>query len=349
MNPSRIPSSRLLRLPSAAAGAVFLMLASSSCKSVLTTWHAKSYTPVVDLSSPLVEPSDAEPLLEQVADLSGSADELYSQGYVLVGYTKFSHTLVPGFQATYAKMYADRLGAARVLQAEPRQDADVYAYTVTYWAKGREFPFGAYYNDIPDETAMYFPDSLRETIDDGDRPVVVEAVVYGSPAESAGLKKGELIVAVNGASIRGADGLDALVAEHAEQEVELTVWGLSGLRQTTCTVGPRFVCADGYGVEGLYYNQPWAFDKYRNFEQYSHAFVDAWNAGIEAQRQAEEQARRDAQYAYMSSEISSLQGRIDELERQPSQRGSRQTRIELAVERAGFEDSLQRDWNLSTR
>ncbi len=301
-----------------------LLVSTTSCATVLTTWHDKAYTPVVALDSQLVERADKTAKVEQTTDLRASADELYSQGYVLVGYTKFSHTLIPGIQKTYARMYGERLGAERVLQEEPHQDGNVFAYTVTYWAKGKRFPFGAYYNDLPDETVMSFPDSLREVIGPG-RPVLVEAVVQDSPAQVAGVQQGELIVAVDGEPIEGSEGLDALIPAKAGREVALTVWGLSGLRETSCTLGERLVCAQGYGTEGLYFNQPWAFDDYANFQQYSQAFSNAWHAGFDAHAQAQEQARRDAQYAYMSSEITHLQGQLDDLERRPSRRGTRPT------------------------
>jgi hypothetical protein len=304
-----------------------LLLLSTSCASILTTWHDQSYTSVVDTSSELVETVDGSAPLEQVADLASSADELYRQGYVLVGYSKFSHTIVPGFQAMYAKMYADRIGAARVVQAEPVEDGGVYAYTVTYWAPGKRFPFGAYYNDVPEETALLFPDSLREALGADGRAVFVEEVVAGTPADEAGIRGGELIVAVDGVPFDGTDGLDALIPERAEEDVTITVWGMQGLRTTTCRLRERFVCADGHGVEGLYYNQPWAFDDYANFQQYSQAFTEAWNDGIaayeEQQRIAQEQATHDARYASMGSEISYLNGRIDDLERRPSSREDR--------------------------
>lgn len=315
------PNPNLLRLVLTS----ILLLLPTGCASVLTTWHDKAYTAVVDPSSPLVRPAAEAAAVEEAADLARSADELYAEGYVLIGYTKFSHTLVPGFQRTYAKMYGNRIGAARVLQAEPKKNGNVWSYTVTYWAEGASFPLGAYYNDIPEETAMFFPDSLRETIGEGHRPVLVEEVVRGTPAEAAGLEKGELIVAVDGVPITGTDALDALIPERANQEVTLTVWGLSGLRETTCTIGERNACADGYGTEGLYFNQPWAFDDHEEFQQVSQAFTNAWNSGLQAYAAAQEQARVDGQIAYLNTQTSYLQGRIEDLERMPSQRASRGT------------------------
>jgi len=325
---------RTLPAPLRLALVALLPLLSASCASVLTTWHDQAYTTVVPSTDPLVQASGAPRDVEQVADLARAADDLYAQGYVLVGYTKFTHTLVPGFQATYAKMYAGRIGAERTVQAEPRRDGNVYAYTVTYWAPAADFPLGAYYNDIPDETAMLFPDSLRERVAPGHRPVLVETVVHGTPAQAAGVRSGELIVAVDGASFAGCEGLDALVPERAHQEVTLTIWGLEGLRETTCTLGERVTNADGHGPEALYHNRPWEFDDYRNFQKYSQAFTSAWHAGIEAQRQAQARAQRDAEIAHLNGRSAYLEGRIAELERQPSTRGTRGNGLDLDQLRA---------------
>ena len=302
---------------------LLLPLFSASCASVLTTWHKKAYTPVVSLDNPLLESGETATRVEEVTDLAEAADRLYSEGFVLVGFTKFTHTLLPNFQSAYAKMYAKSIGAARAVQAVPQNDGGAYAYTVTYWSKGREFPFGAYYNDVPEETALLFPDSLRAELDQGDRPVLVEAVVHGSPAATAGLADGELIVAIDGESFAGTEELDALVPSLARREVALTVWSPEGLRETRCTFGERIVGADGIGPEGLYYNQPWAFEDYDNFQQYSEAFTNAWHSGWNSYRAQQEKARTNAQLSYLSSEVSHLNGRIDELESRPSYRDSR--------------------------
>jgi hypothetical protein len=234
------------------------------------------------------------------------------------------------------------------VQAEPLADGGVYAYTVTYWAKGRAFPFGAYTNDVPDETALYFPDSLREALTDGHRPALIEAVVHGSPADRAGLRDGELIVAVDGASFAGCDGLDAIVAERANEEVTLKVWSATGMRETTCTFGERFVNADGFGVEGLYYNQPWAFEDYANFQKYSQMFTQAWHDGWDAYHAEQERQRQASWDAYQSSRIASLNDRITDLENRPSQRTSRELRIgDLTAQGArNWEDFKQdMDWD----
>ncbi|MEL6712710.1 MAG: PDZ domain-containing protein [Planctomycetota bacterium] len=300
-----------------------LLLLSSSCASILTTWHDRAYTEVVPTDDTLVLTSDTPRDVEEVPDLAEASDALYAEGYVLLGFTKFTHTLVPGFQRRYAKLYAGRIGAERTVQATPQRDGGVYAYTVTYWSRAADFPLGAYFNDVPDSTALVFPDALRERLAPGHRPVVVEAVVRGSAAERAGVERGELIVAVDGRSFPGSEGLDALLPERANDEVVLTVWGLDGARDATCRIGARVTGAAGHGPEGLYFNRPWAFVEHRNFQRYSEAFTRGFRSAIEAQRAAQERAWRDARIASLTSRTDHLQNRINELESQPSVRDSR--------------------------
>ena len=330
MNPATARTAALLlRLTALTA-----LLSLGSCASVLTTWHSKAYTPVVELDETWAEAASFSGEMEQAGDLAEAADELYSQGYVLVGYSKFTHTLVPNFQSMYAKMYAKRIGAARALQATPKEDGGIYAYTVTYWAKGREFPFGAYYNDVSDDTALVFPDSLRAAVGPGGRPVYVEAVVAGSPADAAGLRQGELIVALDGESLTGTDDLDARIPLHAEQQVALTVWSSEGLREVTCTLGARCVTTAGIGPEALYYNRPWEFVDYDNFQRYSQAFTDAWHAGWQAHYEAERRAYEDAQFAYLNGELNALRS---------SHRGSPSMRGSHVRTSAGGSQGLDRD------
>lgn len=81
--------------------------------------------------------------------------------------------------------------------------------------------------------------------------------------------------------------------------------------------------ADGHGPEGLYYNRPWEFDGYHDFQRYSQAFTNAWNSALAAQRQAREEAHREARMAALDSRTSYLEGRLADLDRSPSLRGSR--------------------------
>ncbi|HYQ71894.1 MAG TPA: hypothetical protein VET88_08200, partial [Gammaproteobacteria bacterium] len=189
------------------------------CASTLSMWHDKSYTPVVDVNDPEVQPYQGEVEITEGPDMKEQADWLYSQGYLLLGYSKFTHTVIPNFSNRYATMYAGLLGAERVMQETPKKiSGDVYAYTVTFWARGRNFPFGAYYNDMPEDTRIFYPDSLREFLDGG-MPVMIEEVVDDSPAAQAGLSQGELIAGVDGEPLKGAEDMDRRLVNSGGQEL----------------------------------------------------------------------------------------------------------------------------------
>jgi serine protease Do len=51
-------------------------------------------------------------------------------------------------------------------------------------------------------------------MDERDRAVFVRTVVRGGPAEAAGLRVGDMILAINGESITTADQVRQIVAEH---------------------------------------------------------------------------------------------------------------------------------------
>jgi hypothetical protein len=56
--------------------------------------------------------------------------------------------------------------------------------------------------------------ALGITMDERDRAVFVRTVVRGGPAEAAGLRVGDMILAINGESITTADQVRQIVAEH---------------------------------------------------------------------------------------------------------------------------------------
>jgi len=292
------------------AALTLLFLSSlTSCASVLTVWHDKSYVPVVELQHPLVEKSSASPDMLVADDLESSADELYADGYVLLGYSKFTHTLAPAFNNIYAKMYGEKLGASVVLQEEPRSHNGVHAYTVTYWARGRQFPLGAYYNDLPEDVGLFFPDSLREYLGQGNRPILVENVKHDSPAKLAGLRPGELIAGIDGEPLAGAEDFCQRLAQLEGQTTTLHLWSAEGMRTAEVAIGDMaFADPQTPGAEALYHRQPWATQEYQDFAYISHAFQGAVQDSIAAYNQAVEDNRRAAMDAYQNAQLADLQG-----------------------------------------
>jgi hypothetical protein len=328
--------------------ALLFLSSLASCKSMLTTWHDKSYVPIVDLSSSLIERSGGDVEWRVADDLAAAADKLYAEGHVLVGYSKFTHTLIPNFNGMYARMYGEKLGASVVMQETPRQDGDVYAYTVTYWAKGKDFPLGAYYNDMPDEARMYFPDSLREHVGKGNRPVLVESVVMGTTADEAGVAKGELIVRIDGESIDGAEDLDARIMEREGRRATLDVWGLDGLRTVEVSLGAMARNPDMPvpGAEALYYAQPWALEEYQDFAWISHAFQDAVNQAVADYNRLQEEERRRAHEAWQDYQLSSMQSELDGLDpRDSRRRGDSRSTGRLGISDLRHQAGTDIDWN----
>lgn len=71
-----------------------------------------------------------------------------------------------------------------------------------------------------------------------DRGALVTAVLPGSPGDEAGVKRGDLIVRVDDAVVRDADGLMAAMAKvKSGREADLTLW--RGIRTLELTVTPR--------------------------------------------------------------------------------------------------------------
>jgi putative serine protease PepD len=76
--------------------------------------------------------------------------------------------------------------------------------------------------------------------DDGSSGALVVDVVNGQPAAAAGLQAGDLIVAVNGRPVAGAEELGGLIREHQPGEVvELTVSRDGESRALRVTLGAR--------------------------------------------------------------------------------------------------------------
>ncbi len=84
-------------------------------------------------------------------------------------------------------------------------------------------------------THAYLGVSTATTTTPTEQGALVEAVQSGTPAASAGIRAGDLIVAFDGTAIRGASGLiDALAAAHAGEKVALTI--VRDSRRLTLTV-----------------------------------------------------------------------------------------------------------------
>lgn len=232
---------------------------------------------------------------------------------------------------------------------EPRGSGGVFAYTVTYWVRGKDFPLGAYYNDIPYETRLYFPDSLREYLGQGNQPVLVEAVVDGTTAQHAGLSGGELIIGLDGEPFAGAEDLDRRLLERGHRTARLDLWSPDGMRSVDVSIGQvsETPGALAPGAEALFYREPWATAEYEDFAWISHAFTEAWHSSIAAYEQAladQEAAQREAARMQL---LWDLEDEVAQLEKD-TQRGYAKRRFGGPIEPMDFSDVLPESPSLGT-
>ncbi|MFN3418818.1 MAG: PDZ domain-containing protein [Pyrinomonadaceae bacterium] len=83
------------------------------------------------------------------------------------------------------------------------------------------------------------------------RGVAVSKVIEGSPAASAGLREGDVILRINGEEVTGTRKLTRLISEIApDHEARLTVYRDGTEREITVTIGRRPLPKIGEGVFG---------------------------------------------------------------------------------------------------
>ena len=91
----------------------------------------------------------------------------------------------------------------------------------------------------------------------------VGSVVTNSPAEAAGLRKGDTILAIDGTDLNGPDDMVSRIKKAGESPVALTVRPYRGSALATVTLTPRFDEEAGRPLIGIVFaqseaaNQPW--------------------------------------------------------------------------------------------
>lgn len=123
------------------------------------------------------------------------------------------------------------IGAGYAQTPRPNADGEARVRTWTFDSEGGYL--GVQTEEITRENLGRF--ALREV-----RGVGVESVVEGSPAQAAGLQKGDVIVKVNGDDITSARKLTRLISEISpDHQARLTVLRNGAERELIVTVGKR--------------------------------------------------------------------------------------------------------------
>ncbi|MGA8049972.1 MAG: PDZ domain-containing protein [Burkholderiales bacterium] len=182
--------------------------------------YSWSYVPLHDAHDPMFAEPSGEIEYREVKDaveMLRAEREYFRKGYVMVGYCNMYSPQLVVIAPGAARNWGEHVGASAVLH----QFGDGH-YLATYWARPREFVFGAYYSDdLPADARAALKGALHTT--DG---VIVRAVVDGSPAFDGGVRPGDLLISLDGQRIAGASALDGMLRAHAGSTVTLAVWSM---------------------------------------------------------------------------------------------------------------------------
>lgn len=103
-------------------------------------------------------------------------------------------------------------------------------------------------NNRQELTLTMTPNLTADAVAQQTHPLVLD-VAQGSPAEAAGLKIGDLITAFDGQSVADYQALQALTADHLDQQVTLAVWRDGETLDLQVT--PRSNPPSGQGAMGI--------------------------------------------------------------------------------------------------
>lgn len=179
-----------------------------------------SYVPLHDPHDPMFAEPSSEIEYREVKDaeeMLQAEREYFRKGYIMVGYSNMYSPQLVLIAPGAARNWAERVGASAVLHQYGNGH-----YLATFWARPRQFVFGAYYSDdLPAGARAALKGALH--VAEG---VIVRAVVDGSPAFDAGVRAGDLLISLDGQRIAGASALDGMLRAHAGSKVTLAVWSM---------------------------------------------------------------------------------------------------------------------------
>lgn len=266
-----------IRRQAAAALIVATILLQTGCATVQTTYFRGSFQPLTDVNSAGLYPYSGESQFRMVSDMAAAADDMYNQGYAMIGYSQFVSPLLQGLAPGYATKYAETVQADyAVMQTPVRGNSNLSRYLVTYWARVRPevFGLGAYTRDLPDD--------LLHRLGQDYNVVYLAGVVPGTPAAAAGLEKDDVILAVNGRRVTSNGVFIDRIRQHYGEEMEVSV-----SRYGKHLVIPVVPTAPTVAVtDRLHHERPWERTAPRDWSMLSAANI---TANVVQQRLAEQQ------------------------------------------------------------
>ena len=254
----------------------------AGCTTVQTTYFRSSYQQVENPTNPALAAYSGESRFQQVSDMTDSAADMYNDGYVMLGYSQFISPLYTSLAPGYATKYASVLGAEYALMETPRPGAsNLHHYLVTYWGRIRPetATVGAYVQELPED--------LLNRLGQEFNVVHVRAVIPGTPAAQAGLKRDDVILAINGLRVESLRAFNGFIkrAEGEEAIVSLSRFG----KPLDVTIDLREPPVTRASVN--YQEAPWRFTAPRDW-----SMASAANVVANYQRQQIEEQRRRLAY-----------------------------------------------------
>lgn len=180
-----------------------------------------------------LQPGAAKPQLFRGVNETDDYQRMLNDGYEMLGYSRFELDDVPPSRAEaqalkvqaeavviYTQTVATPTAAMRMKQIKEQQNTQqstqkssqptqMYSYFATYWAKLQ-----------PPVLGVHVMQRLEKDTEPG---LTVLAVITGSPAAQADVVTGDILLSLNGKKLDSPQGLQALSAQNAGQEVELVL------------------------------------------------------------------------------------------------------------------------------
>ncbi len=254
----------------------------TGCTTMQTTYFRSSYQQVENPGNPALAPYSGESRFQQVSNMADSAADMYNDGYVMLGYSQFISPLFTSLAPGYATKYASVLGAEYAVMETPQPGAsNLHSYLVTYWSRIRPetATVGAYVQELPDD--------LLDRLGQEFNVVHVRAVIPGTPASAAGLKRDDVVLAINGLRVESLRAFNGFIkrAEGEEAIVSVSRFG----KPLDVTIDLRNPPTTRAAVN--YQEAPWRYTKPTDW-----SMASAANVVANYQRQQREEQRRQQAY-----------------------------------------------------
>jgi len=181
---------------------------------------AWAYKPLHNAKSAAFEPAPKKlnyREFDTVNALAVAEADMHRDGYVMIGYVNMLSPQPQFIGRGGAKKWGNSVGASHALHTFGRGH-----YLATYWAKPKNMPLGAFYvDDVPEEARNALQNAFDNT-----SGVLVEIVISDSPAFYAGIRPGDLLIAIDHQKITSSANMDVALQARKGQTVTLTVWSM---------------------------------------------------------------------------------------------------------------------------